>query len=64
MDLDVTKLNTIPKYELNRKFEQLLDEEKTTACLFCLSAATGRKTTDRFLTLAWLLSDQSNPQIH
>lgn len=28
MDLEVTKLNTIPKYEMNRKFEQLIDEEK------------------------------------
>jgi LmbE family N-acetylglucosaminyl deacetylase len=28
MDLDVTKLNMILKYEINRKFEQLIDEEK------------------------------------
>lgn len=28
MDLPVTKLNTIPKHELNKKFEQLLEEEK------------------------------------
>lgn len=28
MDLPVTKLNAIPKHELNKKFEQLLDEEK------------------------------------
>lgn len=28
MDLPVTKLNTIPKHEMNKKFEQLLDEEK------------------------------------
>ena len=28
MDLPVTKLNSIPDHELNKKFEQLLDEEK------------------------------------
>ncbi len=28
MDLPVTKLNQIPKNELNREFEQLMDEEK------------------------------------
>ena len=28
MDLPVTKLNSIPKHQLNKKFEQLMDEEQ------------------------------------
>ena len=28
MDLPVTKLNTIPKHQLNKDFEQLMDEEE------------------------------------
>lgn len=37
MDLPVTKLNEIPKHQLNKDFEQLIDEEKPELvfCPFC-----------------------------